>query len=93
MDQGRVQTLIMKTPIEKRIKHLIKSVNRLRMVGKYNLSKETGKSLILILPKEFKKPSQTVAHGVIDIENYLRQELAELEYLITDEHEAKEYVL
>lgn len=93
MDQGRVQTLIMKTPIEKRIKRLIRSVNRLRMVGKYNLSKETGKRLILILPKELKKPSQTVAHGMLAIEQYLRDELAELEYLITDEHEAKEYVL
>lgn len=80
-----------------KIRQLIRCVNRLRepalRMGKYTLVSQSSVRLVLMLPKEFNKSNKTVARGVLAIEQYLRDELAELEYLITDEHEAKEYVL
>ena len=65
--------------IKTRVIHLIRQVNHLRLhllkPGRYNLGVESGNKLILRKPKEFEKPNQIVAHGLIDIEKYLLKEL------------------
>lgn len=69
--------------IKTRVRVLIRQVNRLRLYslrfGKYNLSTVSGIKLILREPKEFKKPNRIVARGLIAIEKYLLEELAELQ--------------
>ena len=69
--------------IKVRVRRLVRQVNRLRLYslrfGKYNLSAESGIRLVLREPKEFKRPNRIVAHGLIAIEKYLLNELAELQ--------------
>ena len=66
-----------------RVRRLVRQVNRLRLYslrfGRYNLSAESGIRLVLREPKEFKRPNRIVAHGLIAIEKYLLNELAELQ--------------
>jgi hypothetical protein len=69
--------------IKTRVRVLIRQVNHLRFhllrPGKYNLSTGSGIKLVLREPKEFKRPNRIVARGLIAIEKYLLNELAELE--------------
>lgn len=69
--------------IKTRVRVLIRQVNRLRLyslrLGKYNLSTVSGIKLILREPKELERPNRIVARGLIAIEKYLLNELAELE--------------
>ena len=69
--------------IKTRVKILIRQVNHLRLhslrPGRYNLGVESGIKLVLRKPKEFEKPNRIMAHGLIDIEKYLLEELAELQ--------------
>ena len=70
-----------KLPIEKRIKKLIKSVNKLNSntleFGKYHLKDKSR--LVLKYPRELEKYNKVVACGLVSIETYLRDKLAELE--------------
>ena len=56
-----------KLPIEKRIKSLIKSVNKSNLntleFGKYHLKDKTR--LVLKYPRELERPNRIVAHGLI----------------------------
>lgn len=67
--------------IEKRIKHLIKSVNKVTQniaeLGKYHLKDKNR--LILKYPRELEKYNKIVACGLVSIETYLREKLADLE--------------
>ena len=69
--------------IKTRVRVLIRQVNHLRLhslrPGRYNMSVESGIKLVLRKPKKFERPNRIVAHGLIDIEKYLLEELAELE--------------
>lgn len=69
--------------IKTRVRVLIRQVNLLRLhsqrPGKYNLTAEGDLRLILRMPKKFERPNRIVARGLIAIEKYLLNELAELE--------------
>ena len=69
--------------LKTRVRVLIRQVNHLRLhslrPGRYNMSVESGIKLVLREPKEFKKPNRIVARGLIAIEKYLLEELAELQ--------------